>query len=1038
MPRQVSFSVKCADTRVGLHVRVVGSIGALGSWDTHKGLVLHTSASDFPVWKQTDILPLEEGAVVEYKYVICDNNGRGVRWEERVNRAVHIADLVKRDVVPPTGGVSIIENFVAYDPDELRFRSAKGAFGDRRSSSSRLQSKLSGEGSQIFPEGSTGGLQTTASLSDLLAPTIRERRPSKVALDCLGGYRRDSASNLGELADGGYAGAPECVSEPWVPSPQASSTGAGGDNIMVREESCSNLFSDLVDTEENIPDKSDFENKYALVGNGPLGEGTFGLVWRCTLKSGSGPHKEMAAKIVRKGRLQPRDMKYLLGDDGEATTVAAPFGSSMTLPESIPLSRACHWLQANHACASGHSKPMAENIVFAPPRLLELGREEADHDLQPSFRSLSVTALPLQAQGAAPGDSDSGGVADVAAALEKREQEIARRLAALKAASQDGDSPSGLQEIPGISSGQVAVQWARDLRGARMLSAPVTQSQATATSDFPAFAAPRLRQEKVDWEVPQSILDRLALAYDEDPQSVRRTPQQSRFAWTGVMDAARAAWIGGTQLLQYGELLPAGTEKALALMAPGLHFLPQGMPGRNHEVALELGMGRGRVGLHLFLAGATVLGVELAWQRFSLAADASERLSHRCPDLFNMSFLDAKFRLLRVGGPPHAFLEARHGDFLKLVTPEEVSAATLIFLHVCLPAASWPSLRQFLQLCQPGCRVLSYEDLRNIWKGQKDDFPFQDIATPALACSWAAEAGHRFYCYQRRDLNEEAMPLVWNWLMQELAEKSDVPMCRVKLHLTMKHPHICELLEYFDESSTVTLILEYCRGGDLFDAIVAQSKAFAFQLSVSPVLHIFTSPGQTTGRRRAAAAAEARLGQSPAANGTKGQPQQESVSAETDPRAADLMPAFDRAHAAAVARHKNTGEDAHHAPALRKAKRAVQESLERGDNLTLSSLHMLKGVGHWVVGQLRGHLTAGPERDAPPAKKRKAEAAPTPNSFTWWYISRAGERVETRNDAEMTGPPGGEVFRVSILHASGRMEKAWLPDAKAPAKSPHG
>lgn len=357
-----------------------------------------------------------------------------------------------------------------------------------------------------------------------------------------------------------------------------------------------------------------------------------------------------------------------------------------------------------------------------------------------------MTALPVlqqagQAEGAAPGDSDAGGVADVAAALEKREQEIARRLAALKAASQDGDSPSG----------------------ARMsgLSAPsVTPSQATAaTSEFPAFAAPRLRQEKVDWEVPQSILDRLALAYDEDPQSVRRTPQQSRFAWTGVMDAARAAWIGGTQLLQYGELLPAGTEKALALMAPGLHFLPQGMPGRNHEVALELGMGRGRVGLHLFLAGATVLGVELAWQRFSLAAEASDRLSHRCPDLFSMSFLDAKFRLLRVGGPPHAFLEARHGDFLKLVTPEEVSAATLIFLHVCLPTASWPSLRQFLQLCQPGCRVLSYEDLRNIWKGQKGDFPFQDIATPALACSWAAEEGHRFYCYQRRDPNEEAIPL---------------------------------------------------------------------------------------------------------------------------------------------------------------------------------------------------------------------------------------------------------------------------------------
>ena len=55
---------------------------------------------------------------------------------------------------------------------------------------------------------------------------------------------------------------------------------------------------------------------------------------------------------------------------------------------------------------------------------------------------------------------------------------VLRRLAALKAANQDGDSPSGLQEIPGISRLQVAVQWAHALRGARMLSAPVTQSQA--------------------------------------------------------------------------------------------------------------------------------------------------------------------------------------------------------------------------------------------------------------------------------------------------------------------------------------------------------------------------------------------------------------------------------------------------------------------------------------------------------------------------------------------------------------------------------
>ena len=74
-------------------------------------------------------------------------------------------------------------------------------------------------------------------------------------------------------------------------------------------------------------------------------------------------------------------------------------------------------------------------------------------------------------------------------------------------------------------------------------------------------------------------------------------------------------------------------------------------------------MGRGRVALHLFLSGATVLGrvhghavhsvislmcasgVELAGQRFTLAAEAGDRLSHRhlgmqrCPEVLNQLVL---------------------------------------------------------------------------------------------------------------------------------------------------------------------------------------------------------------------------------------------------------------------------------------------------------------------------------------------------------------------------------------------------------------
>ncbi|CAE8637954.1 unnamed protein product, partial [Polarella glacialis] len=166
--------------------------------------------------------------------------------------------------------------------------------------------------------------------------------------------------------------------------------------------------------------------------------------------------------------------------------------------------------------------------------------------------------------------------------------------------------------------------------------------------------------------------------------------------------------------------------------------------------------------------------------------------------------------------------------------------------------------------------------------------------------------------------------------------------------------------------------------------------------------------------------------------------QRSSEAGAPDPLQSELLATFDKAIAAAVARGRLTAEDAHHAPALRKAKKSVIDSLKQGDNLSLSALHTLKGVGHWVVEQLRLHLpgTAGaPGRVGGDGKRRRVEAPPTPNSFQWWYLNRKGERVETRNDAEFTGPANDTRYRVSLLHSSGRLEKAWLPDAKAPPRS---
>ncbi|CAK8986824.1 unnamed protein product [Durusdinium trenchii] len=185
---------------------------------------------------------------------------------------------------------------------------------------------------------------------------------------------------------------------------------------------------------------------------------------------------------------------------------------------------------------------------------------------------------------------------------------------------------------------------------------------------------------------------------------------------------------------------------------PGMHFL--GAP-RQHEIALELGMGRGRCALQLFLQGATVLGVELAFERYRKALEAMERLAHRCPEELRVSFQNSKARLMGANTQT-GFMEVRYGDFFQIVKDEEIAAATLIFLQVCLPRASWPSVRSFLEHCSPGCRVLTFQacgEQGGETRGPSS-FPFRDIGSPVLACTWAT-AGHRFHCYERLDLEEE-------------------------------------------------------------------------------------------------------------------------------------------------------------------------------------------------------------------------------------------------------------------------------------------
>lgn len=401
------------------------------------------------------------------------------------------------------------------------------------------------------------------------------------------------------------------------------------------------------------------------------------------------------------------------------------------------------------------------DIVFAPPRNApqqHRQEEQQQHTAAatgyrniPSISFASSPNAPLQGThgNQQPPPAPASPPLEACNFIEERHLEVQRRLAALSTVTggDDGSAIVGVETTP-----------AADDKTDVSAAAEVEKDPANVME----FAPPqkmfkeRMRiPEKIDWEVPQRIINQLAQAYDEDPSKVGRdSTHMSRFSLTGVMDAARAAWIGGTQMLNHGELLPSGTAKALEVLVPG--FAASSAKGHGiNQFALELGMGRGCVAMQLFAMGAAVVGVELARERYDLSVTALERLAHRCLDTYEVVFVKRAAARIRWVSNHGALFEARHGNFFACVAEEELRVATLIIMQVCLPPTVWPQLRTFLERCKPGCRILSYEDLERVWRGvgRGHRFPFRDIGNPLLACSWAASEGHRFYCYER--LEEE-------------------------------------------------------------------------------------------------------------------------------------------------------------------------------------------------------------------------------------------------------------------------------------------
>lgn len=172
-------------------------------------------------------------------------------------------------------------------------------------------------------------------------------------------------------------------------------------------------------------------------------------------------------------------------------------------------------------------------------------------------------------------------------------------------------------------------------------------------------------------------------------------------------------------------------------------------------------MGRGRVALQLFLSNVSVVGVELAGERYGLAVAALERLTHRCAHEFEIARKGNNGEIIRIRrrheGPEGAFCEELRGNLFEVTPNEAACSASLVFLHVCLPSAVWPEVCRLLSKLRDGCRILMYDDLMKIWaNGQREDgsFPFMDLGELQLACTWGRH--HRFHCYERARISSDS------------------------------------------------------------------------------------------------------------------------------------------------------------------------------------------------------------------------------------------------------------------------------------------
>lgn len=345
---RVRFKVKCRAVKPGQEMRVVGSIGALGDWSPHSpsAVQLQTSAADFPAWRSDWIsVPLGHSGF-EYKYVITGHRG-SAQWEHGANRRIPAVAL---EVQPGASHLTLTAEFdVAGTGCSLEAPAEAPAAPKPRPPSPPPLPELSKEVQSSLPSRKNMP-RNPASFCTLMQAIERENGSGpKAVMGSRFLQRRATIGCIGELPEG------------LVPTKRSLGLQpANGDLDLVREAACSEYVdqkdtimernlsfeatSDLTDStdasrmdqssttsqspqvqtsgvdsqnsfcisepEAELAQPKSFEDCYSL--SIKVGEGAFGVVYRCTPRVG-GP--DLAVKVVNKDRLTHYALVSLVGDE---------------------------------------------------------------------------------------------------------------------------------------------------------------------------------------------------------------------------------------------------------------------------------------------------------------------------------------------------------------------------------------------------------------------------------------------------------------------------------------------------------------------------------------------------------------------------------------------------------------------------------------------------------------------------------------------------------------------------------------------------